>query len=290
MKFSSVLVAFLASFVVAEEQPACGVPIVYRLFTQPELSAPLHKDCPANADLPLSCSKEITDKDSLCCVQQPGGLVLLAQFWDYDPGFGPEDAFTLHGLWPDNCDGTYQQYCDKEQEVSNVTDIIKKLEPSLLDYMNEHWVSDDGDNESFWEHEWNKHGTCMSTLNPSCYKEGTDKHQNVADYARTAIALQKELNTFGFLGSKGIWPSDDKTYPKQDIEAALKYHHSNSKVHIACDKSGALNEVWYYFHIQGAIPSAEYTPVDDTIPKNNCPDQVKYLPKKFNSTKPATGY
>lgn len=289
MRFSTILLAAIASFVVAEEPQVC-VPIVYRLFDQPTISAPLHKSCPVNSDLPLTCSKEITDKDSLCCVQQPGGLVLLAQFWDYNPGTGPEDAFTIHGLWPDNCDGTYQQFCDKEQELTDVDNVIKRLEPSLLGYMNEHWVADDGDNNSLWEHEFNKHGTCMSTLNPSCYQEGTDKYQNVADYARTAVALNKVLNTFGFLGSKGIWPSDEKTYAKADIEAALKYHHSNKKVHIACDKSGALNEVWYYFHIQGPIPSGEYTPVDDTIAKNNCPDQVKYPTKKFGSNAKPKGY
>lgn len=37
--------------------------------------------------------------------------------------------------------------------------------------MNTYWNSDDETNEEFWEHEWATHGTCVSTLDPSCYTD-----------------------------------------------------------------------------------------------------------------------
>jgi len=47
-----------------------------------------------------------------CCFNSPGGQLLLTQFWDTDPETGPTDSFTLHGLWPDECNGGYQESCD----------------------------------------------------------------------------------------------------------------------------------------------------------------------------------
>lgn len=54
------------------------------------------KECPA--DSPLSCQDSSAAEDT-CCVNSPGGLVLLTQFWDTDPVTGPDDSWTLHGLW-----------------------------------------------------------------------------------------------------------------------------------------------------------------------------------------------
>jgi hypothetical protein len=33
--------------------------------------------------------------------------------------------------------------------------------------MDEYWVDMNGDNEDFWSHEWNKHGTCINTIEPT---------------------------------------------------------------------------------------------------------------------------
>ena len=69
----------------------------------------------------LSCSPQaqanITDS---CCAETFGGLVLSTQFWDTYTGLEshgqvlPANTWTLHGLWPDFCNGSFTQYCDLE--------------------------------------------------------------------------------------------------------------------------------------------------------------------------------
>jgi ribonuclease T2 len=67
---------------------------------------------------------------------------------------------TLHGLWPDNGDGTYPTKCTAEAfDYDLVTsaiglDKLEKLWPNVQK------SEGSSDYESFWEHEWTKHGTC----------------------------------------------------------------------------------------------------------------------------------
>lgn len=48
--------------------------------------------------LELSCQTSYHGQDT-CCFNYPGGQVLQTQFWDADPAVGPEDSWTIHGLW-----------------------------------------------------------------------------------------------------------------------------------------------------------------------------------------------
>jgi len=97
---------------------------------------------------------------------------------------------------PDNCDGTYQANCDSSRAYTNITDILKEQGRSqLLSYMDLYWVDIDGDNESFWEHEWGKHGTCINTIKPSCYTNYTPQEE-VGDFFQKVVDLFKSLDTY----------------------------------------------------------------------------------------------
>ncbi len=61
--------------------------------------------------------------------------------------------------------------------------------------MDTYWVSDDGTDESFWEHEWATHGTCINTLNPSCYT-GYTTTEEVPDFFQKAVDLFKTVDTY----------------------------------------------------------------------------------------------
>lgn len=141
--------------------------------TNPETSGVL--SCSANANASIVDS---------CCAETYGGLLLATQFWDTYTGresqgqLLPEDTWTLHGLWPDFCNGSYTQYCDLNRQydpspspktqngLPNGTVVPPWTGPSidtfgiipfgrydLLDYMNTFWVNQGGSNADFWAHE-----------------------------------------------------------------------------------------------------------------------------------------
>lgn len=114
------------------------------------------------------------------------------QFWDSSPAIGPADSWTLHGLWPDLCDGTYPTFCSFAPQYKNITAILEAAEQTdLLDYMNTYWLPNSGTAENFWEHEWNKHGTCINTNAPSCYGDGYTAGDEVVDFMNKAVEVFK---------------------------------------------------------------------------------------------------
>ena len=163
--------------------------------TTSSTSAPTPTGAPFCKNPVLSCHNTTAVED-LCCFEAPGGQFLLTQFWDTAPSTGPNNSWTLHGLWPDHCDGTYDQFCDPAREYTNITAILKSYsETDLLSYMDTYWKDYQGNDEEFWEHEWNKHGTCMTTLRPSCYV-GYTSQAEVKDYFEIAVRLFKTLDSY----------------------------------------------------------------------------------------------
>lgn len=115
----------------------------------------------------LSCSAKANPKTvDTCCTETFGGLLLATQFWDtWADKELPENTWTLHGLWPDFCNGSYTQYCDLSRQLDRVpspnttnglpngtvvppyngTSISSFVEAfgryDLLAWMNKYWIS-----------------------------------------------------------------------------------------------------------------------------------------------------
>jgi ribonuclease T2 len=139
----------------------------------------------------LSCHLPSSSPVDTCCTESPGGLVLLTQFWDNK---GPADSWTIHGLWPDNCDGTFESSCDPARAYPDPERILADAgKTALLSYMRTHWKGL-GTDEQLWQHEWAKHGTCLSTLRPDCYAN-YHHGDEAAEYFEQTVALHKALNT-----------------------------------------------------------------------------------------------
>ncbi|KAF8860436.1 ribonuclease T2 [Acephala macrosclerotiorum] len=232
--------------------------------------------CPI--DSPISCQ---ADAEPSCCFVYPGGQLLQTQFWDTSPSIGPQDSWTLHGLWPDLCDGSYDQFCTSAPQYHNITSIIESSgNTELLEDMEKYWLPNAGTLEHFWQHEWNKHGTCINTLAPSCYGYGYSAGQEVVDFFERAVGIFKGLDTYAALASAGIEPSHSKTYTYSEIEDALT-SVTGSAVVLGCNR-GKLNQAWYSFHVRGSLQTGSFvpsTPVGKGM-RGNCPRRgIKYLPK-----------
>lgn len=242
--------------------------------------------CPAN--VPLSCSApSLPSGVDKCCFETPGGVLLLTQFWDYAPSNGPTDEFTIHGLWPDNCDGTYEASCDASLNIKgSVQSIVQDQfgDSALYSYMSGHWKGLNGD-EDLWTHEFNKHGTCINTIRPDCYPS-YKANQNIYDFFRITTELHKTLPTYKYLAAAGITPSSSKTYTKQQIQDALDAGFGH-KVYFTCDTAGALNQIWYFHHLQGSLLGQQFKAID-TLNASGCKATGIKYPPKSGAPEPST--
>ncbi|CAE6412432.1 unnamed protein product [Rhizoctonia solani] len=232
-----------------------------------------------------SCTNT-TAQSNLCCFEYPGGQLLQTQFWDFNPSTGPSDSWTIHGLWPDHCDGTYDSNCDSSRAYTDISTILTNGGASdILSYMKTYWKDINGNDESFWEHEWAKHGTCMSTLKPACISSSVRGQDSIYYFTRV-VNLFKSLPTYDFLGAAGIYPSSTTTYTLAQIKAAVKAKWGYTPA-FDCT-SGSLNAVSYYYHLKGSVIDGTLVPID--APKDGtCGSTgLKYPPKGGSSTPTTT--
>jgi ribonuclease T2 len=189
---------------------------------------------------------------------------------------------------PDRCDGTYDANCDSTRAYSNITAILNSFGATdLLAYMSTYWKDYQGDDESFWYHEWAKHGTCISTLEPECY----DDHkatEEVVDFFQKTVNLYKTLPSYDWLSAAGIVPSTTKTYTFAAIQSAIQAKRPGVEVTLGC-KSGVFNEIWYHYDVRGSVQTGQFVPSDPDGTKSTCPTTgIKYLPKTSGSSPTAT--
>ncbi|KAI5777180.1 ribonuclease-like protein T2 [Geopyxis carbonaria] len=258
-------------------------PLLLSLAANPAAATP--KACTLTT---LSCQNTTAVADT-CCFNAPGGQLLQTQFWDTAPAVGPSNSWTIHGLWPDRCDGTYDASCDASRAYTGIASTLTAAgEGALLAYMQTYWKDYQGDDASLWEHEWAKHGTCISTMETRCYTAYTAREELV-DYLQTTVALFKTRNTYAILAAAGITPSGSKTYAASAIQAALTAAHGKA-VTIGCDGS-TFNEVWFHYNVRGSVQTGTFVPAAPDGTKSTCSGNVSYKVKSGTAvpTGTATG-
>lgn len=203
------------------------------------------------------------------------------------PGSSPHPlCSTDHLIRPDNCDGSYEQNCDDSRAYTNITAILQETDPCTLEYMQVYWKDYQGKDESFWEHEFGKHGTCISTLDPKCYPN-YQPTQEVSDFFKRTVTLFQTLPSYDWLAAAGILPSTTVTYTLAQIQDALTAHHGHNVI-INC-KNGELDELWYHYNVRGSVQSGVFIPVDPVGAPSTCPKTgIKYLPKYTTPTSTTT--
>ncbi|KAJ7706868.1 ribonuclease T2 [Mycena rosella] len=218
---------------------------------------------------------------NLCCFESPGGLLLQTQFWDTNPSTGPSNSWTIHGLWPDKCDLTFSENCDPSRDYTGISSLLTAQgASSTLSFMNTFWKDINGDDETFWEHEWATHGTCMSTLETKCLPSGSPKGAEAVAFFQTVVKLFQTLPTFTWLSNQGITPSSSTTHTLASLTAAIR---AESGFTPSFDCTGStLNAATYYFHLKGSIIDGAFVQI--SAPESGtCPSTGIKYPLKTGS-------
>ncbi|XVF43123.1 hypothetical protein PTKIN_Ptkin02bG0015300 [Pterospermum kingtungense] len=180
---------------------------------------------------------------AVLCVSQDFDFFYFVQQWpgsycDTDSGCcypttgKPAADFGIHGLWPNYDNGSYPEYCDSsnpfnESEISD-----------LLSSMSINWPSlscPSSDGESFWSHEWDKHGTCSESV--------LDQHS----YFETALNLKNQTQLLQILKSAGINP-DGGSYSLESIRDAIK-EGTGYTAWIQCNEDSSGNKQLYQVYL-----------------------------------------
>ncbi|KAI5679857.1 hypothetical protein M9H77_01084 [Catharanthus roseus] len=146
------------------------------------------------------------------------------------------NEFTIHGLWPDYNDGTWPACCNgprfDAKEIFPLHDALEKYWPSLSCGKPS---TCHGGRGTFWAHEWEKHGTCSSSV-------VRDEH----GYFLTALNVYFKYNVTQVLNEAGYVPSNSEKYPLGGIISAIQ-NAFHATPELEC-KGGAVEELRLCFY------------------------------------------
>lgn len=134
-------------------------------------------------------------------------------------GFLSND-FSIHGLWPENFNGSWPQDCYQDHDWSE-TDLKRefRLTDDLEEKLRKNWSSYKPDSRGFWKHEWDKHGTCF------------EPNTGSIDFFELVLKQFDLYNVKQDLENAGIVPASGNGYDKNDIQNAF-----SKRVTIDCRK------------------------------------------------------
>ena len=163
-----------------------------------------------------------------CYNQSYPGCLNPQEYWG--------NNFTIHGLWPQYSVSGYPSYCTSEPFDDDVPlqigwDTMTELWPDVQ------YNEDDPKYDSFWEHEWSKHGTCSGLTQTEYFGAGLNLtgvlltpdvlHDSVggemsADGLRDALGgseyVSLQCNNQMLTGAYTCWQEDGDGFPiKQTV-------------------------------------------------------------------------
>lgn len=147
--------------------------------------------------------------DFFVFTQQWPGTVCQQRGWCESTPVDPNafNHFLIHGLWP-NYNNPNEFPCMCSPQVSFNMNKISDLKSELDKY----WFTlTDGDDSSFYSHEYEKHGSCSRPVLG-------DEH----DYFNQALVLREAVSLTNLLSSAGVNPSSSNLYSLNEISQAIQ--------------------------------------------------------------------
>ncbi len=161
-----------------------------------------------------------------------------------------ETNFVIHGLWPQYSSGGYPSTCTNEPFDNSVVEAIG------MDTMNQYWPNVKSntsapDYNSFWQHEWTKHGTCSPL--------------NQYEYFNTTINLSKLFGTPSI-----ITVNVGNTISAEQIRNTFG---GPNMVSLQCESGNYLSGIftcWSMSSSNNGIPDKQISCPADVIGEDNC--------------------
>lgn len=85
-----------------------------------------------------------------------------------------EGQLTIHGLWPSREDGTWPAMCSNEKLDTSLLDSASFSDKLEKEWPNVKASASSPGHESFWGHEWSKHGTCSGLTQQNYFETALD--------------------------------------------------------------------------------------------------------------------
>lgn len=173
-----------------------------------------------------------------------------------------QNFFTLHGLWPERNDGSYPSTCTSDKFNPNSVQ-------SILSDLQTYWPSLNGPDDTFWAHEYEKHGTCAASVLPT-----------QLTFFNTTLALRARYDIVAALAKAGIAPSNSQGFSINTYLNAIATAYGASGV-VDCDSKG---------NIAGHTLCIGKNLKIQTCPsnqKNTCSANTLYLPATQTMSAPA---
>ena len=141
----------------------------------------------------------------------------------------PKNSMTIHGLWPSLKSGAQLNQC---------TNGVKVVDDgsSLFSNMKTYWPSFSKLNKDFWEHEYNKHGHCMSE-----YK-GWGSYKQYFNYV-----IDLHLRTYKSLISRAF-SSGEPTVSYDELVKKVRNIIPGAIINMKCT-SGYISEFYFYLDL-----------------------------------------
>ncbi|XP_010937158.1 extracellular ribonuclease LE [Elaeis guineensis] len=201
------------------------------------------------------------DFDFFYFVQQwPGSYCDTKRSCCYPKTGKPAADFGIHGLWPNNNDGSYPSNCDPDSpyDQSKIRDLMPTMQakwPTL--------ACPSSDGSEFWKHEWEKHGTCSESI------------LNQHSYFQAALNLKKQVDLLQILQGAGIEP-DGGSYSVDNITRAIR-DATGFTPGIECNVDESSNSQLYQIYI--CVDTNAKDLIECPLyPRSMCSSQIEFPP------------
>ncbi|KAJ7713313.1 RNase Gf29 [Mycena olivaceomarginata] len=173
---------------------------------------------------------------------------------DTNPSTGPSNSWTIHGLWPDECNLSFQENCDPSRAYTGISSLLTAQGASSTPQLHEYplWMF-------------------------RAFPLAAPRAPKLWHSSKTVMRLFQTLPTYEWLANQGITPSSSTTHTLASLTAAIKTEYGFTPS-FDCDGSD-LSGASYYFHLIGSVIDGTFVPINAPESGSCGSTGIKYLTK-----------